>query len=377
MLENRRMLHIDSIRGVAALLVAYMHISGTFVRQFPSISANGTMLYDIANYLDFGRIGVIAFFAISGFVICNSLKGNRAQGSKKFLISRTFRLFPAFWVSLLGAVLVMYVLNGRPVNYDQVIANISMIPSVLGFAPVQGLYWTLEVELIFYLLCYLLFLCGGINKPVCLFLAIVLLMACYWWVLKHKPYGQYLADNLAPHWRILTLHLSIMFLGGLYRIYYDGQQKFTIVLGCRVPILVLVIAACGIIFYRSFQVLEQGIIRDSLIHFKQGISYLLGIALFFVGAQFIRIQGAVFVWLGKISYSLYLLHPVVFYFVVWLLRQYGSDYDHYHLSVYIVVCLLVSIALSSLVYWLVEKPCVQLSKQLTRMVNGTRATAEG
>ena len=92
--------HIDAIRGFAALLVAFMHISAGFVK-LPGVKAQGTFLYDIAYQLNFGQVGVIAFFAISGFVICPTLKGERSAGVRKFLTSRFFRLFPAFWTSML------------------------------------------------------------------------------------------------------------------------------------------------------------------------------------------------------------------------------------------------------------------------------------
>ena len=84
--------HIDSIRGIAALLVAYTHISDLFIK-IPAVKAQGTYLYDIAYHLNLGQVGVIAFFAISGFVICPSLRGSLVQGTRKFLISRFFRLF--------------------------------------------------------------------------------------------------------------------------------------------------------------------------------------------------------------------------------------------------------------------------------------------
>jgi peptidoglycan/LPS O-acetylase OafA/YrhL len=93
--QSNRMGHIDSIRGIAALLVAFLHISEEYV-QIPAIKAHGTFLYEIAYQFDFGRIGVVAFFAISGFVICPTLKGGRYEGARRFLIGVFSVSFPHF-----------------------------------------------------------------------------------------------------------------------------------------------------------------------------------------------------------------------------------------------------------------------------------------
>jgi peptidoglycan/LPS O-acetylase OafA/YrhL len=50
--------HIDSIRGIAALLVLYHHVTSNFT-NVPSVGAHGTLLYDVASYLNFGGAGVL------------------------------------------------------------------------------------------------------------------------------------------------------------------------------------------------------------------------------------------------------------------------------------------------------------------------------
>ncbi len=67
-----RFASLDALRGLAALLVVWQHSSESFVK-LGSVAANGTLLADIAWNVDFGRIGVICFFLISGFVIPSSL----------------------------------------------------------------------------------------------------------------------------------------------------------------------------------------------------------------------------------------------------------------------------------------------------------------
>ncbi|CAM5339645.1 hypothetical protein SSTU70S_04052 [Stutzerimonas stutzeri] len=79
------------------LLVIWMHTSEVFVPiALPSLQGR---LHDVAYSFDFGRIGVVVFFIISGFVIPASLRGPRGEDCRQFLIRRLFRLYPLCWLS--------------------------------------------------------------------------------------------------------------------------------------------------------------------------------------------------------------------------------------------------------------------------------------
>ena len=70
--------NIDAIRGIAALAVVYFHIAQYFIK-IPGVAAHGDFLSEVSYQLNLGFLGVLVFFAISGFVICPTLKGQRGS----------------------------------------------------------------------------------------------------------------------------------------------------------------------------------------------------------------------------------------------------------------------------------------------------------
>ncbi|TGV60864.1 acyltransferase [bacterium M00.F.Ca.ET.141.01.1.1] len=138
---------IDYARFFAALMVMGYHYSVNGIRNGKLTSLEP---FDRASeVLQYGYLGVPFFFLVSGFVIMASA----ASGSPvKFVISRIFRLWPAFLfcLTLTSVVLAIWPSPLMPISFEQYIANLTMIPTSFGFSVVDGVYWTLKTELIFY-----------------------------------------------------------------------------------------------------------------------------------------------------------------------------------------------------------------------------------
>lgn len=153
-----RLVEVDALRGVAAMAVVLFHYTTRFVDLYgggaggPSLSA------------PYGHFGVNLFFVISGFVIFMTLE--RTKRPMDFVVSRFSRLFPAYWVAVAVtfAVVSWAGLPGKEVTGLQALGNGLMLHGFLGIPHVDGVYWTLQVELFFYAWMLLLFVTGHLSK---------------------------------------------------------------------------------------------------------------------------------------------------------------------------------------------------------------------
>lgn len=163
-----RLYALDLIRFSAALMVVVYHIVADNGRR-GAWGANvndvfGAALYGVTKY---GWIGVELFFVISGFAICMSCWG---RSLSDFFSSRVTRLMPAymFAVLLTGAVLMIGPVQQAP-SVPQILVNLTMLQQFLDIPGIDDVYWTLFVELKFYILFAVVVWFGVTYRRVVLF----------------------------------------------------------------------------------------------------------------------------------------------------------------------------------------------------------------
>jgi len=290
-----------------------------------------------------------------------------------FFIRRVFRLYPAYWVSVVAAALLGLFLM-TPFSSQTVLLNLTIIQSVFGAPDVLGLYWTLRLELIFYIACALLFTFKVLQQPRWLVVGMfggpivfAVLPRCVHWL---NP--QWLNPASAgPFLNYLTeygLFIAIMFWGALFRCWHDraqadGTQHFS-----RVVLVVFILFALGIcaapLLTWMFYAYLPSALASKLTVFMPPVS--LGLGLFILLSTTLKINHRVTTWLGEISYSMYLFHPIVFYTLFVLLRDGRLPWlAEAHLAVYLLLSVLGSIVLSALIYYAVEKPMMRLGRKLS------------
>ena len=140
---------IDAFRGVAIIAVLLFHY---LVRWAPPYSAVDVtqLAWVYPKVLLMGQFGVQLFFVVSGLVIAMTLL--RSRSVFQFAVNRFARLYPAFIVAATGTFLLTLAWN--PFRFGvsglDYLLNLTMFAHLLGGTFVDGVYWTLEVELLFY-----------------------------------------------------------------------------------------------------------------------------------------------------------------------------------------------------------------------------------
>ncbi|ROS78532.1 peptidoglycan/LPS O-acetylase OafA/YrhL [Cellulomonas sp. PhB143] len=160
---GRPRLHaLDGLRFVAASAVLLYHFTGTGQDYWGGTPS--TAFPNVNEVSRYGFLGVEVFFVISGFAILLTAYDRPLRG---FVASRVGRLFPAYWVAIGLTVLLQAVWSGgrAPSALDTVL-NLTMMQDPFGATSVQVVFWTLLVELKFYLLMGLLVAVGVTRERV-------------------------------------------------------------------------------------------------------------------------------------------------------------------------------------------------------------------
>ena len=208
---EKRLGYLDAMRGIAALAVIFAHTTAQFM-------LNGGLHYPVENeiakftlvYIDAGKVAVIVFFAISGFVIPFSLLKDSQAPLQSFAVTRFFRLYPVYWLSLFVWVAFSYFSLGESTPTREIFVNLTMLQQFVGVKNVIELFWTLQIELVFYFLCAALFAAGLLKTPRHIAWASILSLACALALAAARGF----LDQKLPV--ALPLALSIMFWGFLW-----------------------------------------------------------------------------------------------------------------------------------------------------------------
>ena len=274
------MSQVDALRGLAALAVVLFH----YTTHFSELYQPGQSQLLSAPY---GYLGVNLFFIISGFVIFMTLE--RTAQPMDFVVSRFSRLFPNFWFAIVLTFAVTHWLGlpGKLVAIGPALANFIMIHSFFGVPHVDGVYWTLEVELLFYIGMFTLYRLRWLDEIHWVLLGFLALRLLY--VVMAKGFG---IDLPWIAFRLLILQYIPWFTVGIC-IYQLTRQRRV-----QADAWPLATAAAAVLTLVIAESVVMGV-----------LAVLFGLLVYAAALGKLRVLNAgLFLWLGSITYPLYLIH---------------------------------------------------------------------
>ena len=332
---------IDALRGIAALWVVLYHAyEGGHIdllrSQLPHFIS--VALFEKGHY------GVPIFFVISGFVMAHSLNKDKVTLNYfgKFVVRRSVRLDPPYWGSIvlvLGLAFVSAKVTGENFAFpslSQLIAHLFYAQTILGYEHINIIYWTLCLEVQFYLIyCLMVYVRQKLNITHLTILLVCGLVSLVW-PLKLLP-DPLIKGLFLPFWHA--------FLLGVF-VYHTWKKDLSV------------------FFLMSYVVI---LLLASLYYKNEFTLFALATAvLVTVAAQFGKLSSLN--WrslqkLGLISYSLYLTHNPITgasFFVFY--KVFGRSYFSEFLG--LMFNLTVCILFAFIFWYLLERWSIALSKKI-------------
>lgn len=292
---HARIESLDGLRGLAILLVLFFHTYSRWPDYMPWASIHKDFYV-----FKFGFLGVQLFFLISGFVIYMTLQ--RCNSLTEFMFRRWLRLFPAMLIGSVLIYLTSFFLVERP---NGQIEFLDLLPGLLfidddvinasqnfiDIEPIEGAFWSLFVEVKFYLLFGALYFH---NRRTALRNLIAIFLGAFAYVVAGKMSSVFTLPMVD---KILFNMLSLQYFGWfcvgalLYKAYTVNSKLLVLASALMMIPTVLImygkalpiVTACGLVYVAFYLALNNRM----------------------VSAVF---ASRWFVFLGFISYPLYLIH---------------------------------------------------------------------
>jgi peptidoglycan/LPS O-acetylase OafA/YrhL len=367
----------------------------------------------LLEWVDPGTYGVLVFFLVSGYIIPASLE--RTGSLRRFWTGRLFRIYPLLGF-VTAAIVVLSAAGLVPWReqldtyspWSAVIAHLTMLQDLLAVPSVLNTLWTLSYEMAFYLLVAALFTVNlhrssagvaltftGLSLALGGLLPVAALsqdfgtgrtVACAAAVLLAivtaarsgnaatervtALAGGALAlilisvNGRVPAWQGLII-LAVMFTGTV--IYRADQGQFSRTKAAIVTGTVL----CAAVITGVWHIGEAG--GDVLVYQRSWAITVLLTALTFGVAYALRHcrPPRWLTWLGVISYSIYLLHPLLL-----VISDLFISRRHHDVTL-LLVYLAILVALSALTHHLIEQPAQRLGRRLSRPAPASHVDLDG
>ncbi|NNM59076.1 MAG: acyltransferase [Legionellales bacterium] len=336
---------LNSLRGFAALSVILWH-------YYLVLNDDPSKIFKPYLFFMYGTGAVILFFVLSGFVLASSYQTNK--GYIDYIARRIFRIYPAYYFALLLSIMGFYFLNPAPIKWLAIGFNLwqtgaitlsSIFNSLILINPQYFNFfvtpsWSLTIEMIISIFFPILLNCyKGKFKN---FFAIIYILTI---IILHKY-------KISP-FSSMIFYYSIYFVLGI--MLYVNQSKLSFL--AKWYLLPFYVCLYASMF---FSPTLANCIHDPNLLTGIGSAGFIILAIHHKKTEII-LNYSIFNFLGKISYSCYLLHMPILLITVYLLQK--------HLTIdkvlfLYIVTLTITILMSYISFRFIEKPFINIGKKM-------------
>jgi peptidoglycan/LPS O-acetylase OafA/YrhL len=350
---------LNGLRAIAALAVVISHIALELDKFGLQSKIFGTDIQGNVNGLSLAVHGVTIFFTLSGFLITYLSLKEKESGKlkiKEFYIRRILRIWPLYYLYFVISLITMFCFGLTPNKtfiafYIFLAAN---IPFILEKAqPFLLHYWSLGVEEQFYL--FFPQIAKLSNKrffqiSITLIFILLSLKLAFW--MLDKRY-----DIRIPYIAICVTRFHTMLIGvvGAILYYYNNTRFFSISTHKVTQIISwTVILLLGLNKFHIASIIDGEIVSI--------ITVFLIIGQITKRNTLINLENSVCDFIGKISYGIYVIHPLVIFYFSQLIGHFKSDTFANYLLVYSLI-ILTTVLIAYLSYEFYEKRFLKLKSK--------------
>ena len=361
---------LNGLRAIASIAVVLSHTTLALSQFGLNSKIFGTDMDGNAKGLDLAGDGVSIFFTLSGFLITYLLLKEKEVATlkiKDFYIRRVFRIWPLYYLylfaSIITAIIFGLAFNKLSVPFYFLLA--ANIPFILGNAlPFLAHYWSLGVEEQFYLFFPQIAKLPNRRLLKIAFILIITLLCLkfIFWMLERK-----FAIEL-PFLVISVTRFNIMLTGVIGAIlYYNKTDLFIRFATHKITQFSswLCIFLIAINKFHIASVIDQDLIAV--------ISVFIIIGQITKRNHIINLENKLCDFIGKISYGIYVIHPLLIFFYQKLLGRFNSDSILNYLIIYFFI-ISTTIMIAYISYEFYEKKFLKMKAKFTTVKSSNTRT---
>lgn len=323
----KRSVTLDVMRGLAAVCIVLFHYTSAYYDKpeysLSIVTYNGWEAW-------WGYAAVATFFMLSGYLASGHIIGKKLSPGR-FIVKKARRFYPVFWVSMtVTTIFLLLFTTDQRIGIVQYIANLTMVSQLFRVPFIDGVYWSMQCELMFCLICALFIFLPSQRA---------LTKALYIWILAAILLSFTLDMKAFRLFRIISIGSYCHdFVAGIviYRLQRASIPR-------RQAIYLLVLCAVNSVCW-------HGLLSPATAFFIVSALLLLAVARLDKVIPAANPIVKIIIWIAAISYPLYLVHEMIGFITLRHLHLHGITHP-----LAAAVPIVLSLAIAAAIHHFVEK----------------------